>query len=303
MAKGMRDEFYFEGFENPTTTPTPDVVFDELLSRLTGAELKVLLYIIRRTYGFKKNIDPISLTQITSGIVTRDGRVLDKGTGLDRSSAIKAAKGLVEKGVVTVQKEKGEDGVNMVNVYGLRFRSSRPSATGVVEKNDYGSGKNPLGVVEKNHPQETVLQETVKQDFNLSKFEKVNTLEKEGAPLLQRRMAENGREQTEDKPYSETIAREVDRLTKLVLNDVAHLKANTTQALNLWKGSRLSEKEFISLLREARIITEEHSGKIKKKADNYFGMKNGAPYFFRVLRNLIVQYRRQNLHFTMKTMS
>ncbi len=43
----------FGGFDAPHYTQTPDVLFDELLPYLSEAELKVLLYIIRRTFGFR----------------------------------------------------------------------------------------------------------------------------------------------------------------------------------------------------------------------------------------------------------
>ena len=49
----------FPGFRSPNYTQVPDKVFDELLSELNLAELKVLLYIIRRTFGFKKSSDNI----------------------------------------------------------------------------------------------------------------------------------------------------------------------------------------------------------------------------------------------------
>src|SRR5215218_1498682 len=95
------DEFTFEGFESPTTTPVPDVVFDRLLSRLKEAELKALLYIIRRTFGFKKDRDPISFNQFLRGITTREGRVLDQGCGVkDRNTLRKALKSLEAKGIV-----------------------------------------------------------------------------------------------------------------------------------------------------------------------------------------------------------
>jgi hypothetical protein len=64
------DDFYFEGFDSPNTTPVPDVVFDRLLARLGEAELKALLYIIRRTFGFKRDRDPISFNQFLRGITT-----------------------------------------------------------------------------------------------------------------------------------------------------------------------------------------------------------------------------------------
>jgi hypothetical protein len=82
----------FRGFHSPNYTPVPDELFDELLSILSGAELKVLLYIVRRTFGFKKLHERISLSQIRRGITTRDGRVLDRGTGLSLSAAQDAIK-------------------------------------------------------------------------------------------------------------------------------------------------------------------------------------------------------------------
>src|SRR5947207_13946810 len=93
-----RTPFSFEGFANPTTTPVPDVVFDQFLSRLGEAELKALLYIIRRTFGFKKDRDPISFNQFLRGITTRDGRILDEGCGVkDRTTLSKALKSLDAK--------------------------------------------------------------------------------------------------------------------------------------------------------------------------------------------------------------
>lgn len=44
----------FFGFKSPNYTTVPDELFDILLPRLSGAELKVLLYIVRRTFGWKK---------------------------------------------------------------------------------------------------------------------------------------------------------------------------------------------------------------------------------------------------------
>src|SRR5260221_12425326 len=81
----------FEGFNIPNTTPVPDIVFDELLSELTGNELKVLLYIIRRTYGFGKNADAISLSQFRKGITTKDEKVLDRGCCIECNRTILVA--------------------------------------------------------------------------------------------------------------------------------------------------------------------------------------------------------------------
>nr|MDP9472985.1 replication protein [Chloroflexota bacterium] len=55
-----------------------------LMPQLSDAELRVLLYIVRRTFGFKREADAISLSQMVSGITTREGQVLDRGTGLSK---------------------------------------------------------------------------------------------------------------------------------------------------------------------------------------------------------------------------
>ena len=112
----------YRGFPRPNTTPTPDDLFDLFLPVLTHAELKVLLYIVRRTYGFKKSSDRISLKQICKGIITKSGKRLDSGTGLSRQGAITAVKSLEKRGLIVVERVKTEDGYNKVNVYRLRFR-------------------------------------------------------------------------------------------------------------------------------------------------------------------------------------
>lgn len=118
----------FKGFSRPNTTPTPDELFDIFLTELTHAQLKVLLYIVRRTYGFQKDSDSISLNQISSGIVIRKGKnkgkQLDRGAGITKRGAIKAVQELEKKGLIVVGRRKTEDGYNNVNIYQLRFKNS-----------------------------------------------------------------------------------------------------------------------------------------------------------------------------------
>src|SRR5213594_2906619 len=102
----MPNDFYYEGFSNPNGTIVPDDVFDVLAPQLSEAELRVLLYIVRRTFGFKKGSDDISLKQMVDGITTRDGKVLDRGTGLSKSAAARGVKGLVTKGIVTSKRNR-----------------------------------------------------------------------------------------------------------------------------------------------------------------------------------------------------
>src|SRR4051795_9527229 len=99
----------FRGFRSPNYTPVPDELFDELLVELSGAELKVLLYIIRRTFGFKKDSDNISLSQMLNGIETRDGLSLDRGTGLSKKTLLEALRSLEEKNVITTQRRQSPE--------------------------------------------------------------------------------------------------------------------------------------------------------------------------------------------------
>jgi hypothetical protein len=46
----------FPGFQFPTTTPVPDEVFEVLMPQLSGAELKVLLYICAEPLASRKTL-------------------------------------------------------------------------------------------------------------------------------------------------------------------------------------------------------------------------------------------------------
>jgi len=156
-------EFFYEGFTTPNGTFVPDDVFDVLAPRLSEAELRVLLYIVRRTFGFGKHADAISLKQLTEGITARDGRVLDHGTGMSRKGVIGGIKGLLGKGIINVNRRLDERGENQVNVYTLRFRE------GVVSGGNYGRYPTTPPPVTAGTPQEAVLQESVRQQHDATR--------------------------------------------------------------------------------------------------------------------------------------
>jgi hypothetical protein len=114
--------FYYEGFKMLNATPVPDDVFDLLAPRLEEGELRVLLYIIRRTFGFKKQSDDISLRQLVEGIRKRDGEVLDHGAGVSKSTAVRAIKGLVEKGIIAASRNCSAGRGYEPTTYALRFQ-------------------------------------------------------------------------------------------------------------------------------------------------------------------------------------
>lgn len=159
------DHYHFQGFDSPNYTQVPDQLFDVLMPLLSGAELKVLLYIMRRTFGFKKDSDSISFSQITAGIRTADGRQLDSGTGLSKSTAISAINGLEEKNVIKRVRSKKANGDHATTNYALNLRNgqvqkSNPPAEGLSENTTTPQSGNRTTLVRKSDKQETVPQDT-----------------------------------------------------------------------------------------------------------------------------------------------
>lgn len=136
--------FTFRGFRCPTYTMVPDELFDELLVELSGAELKTLLYIIRRTFGFKRDSDSISLSQMLRGIQTADGRTLDRGVGLSKPTLLQALRSLQEKHIIETQRQRSVERGDEPTVYALKFvldPRGQKSLPPPVRKSDHGGGQ------------------------------------------------------------------------------------------------------------------------------------------------------------------
>ncbi len=89
----------------PNFLQVPNAVIDELLPDLTGAELKCYLVVIRKTKGWNKESDNISINQFM------------KATGLSNSAVIKACESLVKYGLLVKEKGTRNTGVYAVNSY------------------------------------------------------------------------------------------------------------------------------------------------------------------------------------------
>ena len=256
----MPDDYVFRGFSKPTFTQVPDEVFDELMPRLSGSEFKVLMYIVRRTFGFKKDSDTISLTQMTDGIKTRDGRQLDRGCGLARSTAVTALTGLIEKGIISAARNQSEARGYEASTYTLRWADDpwSDSRTSPVRKS-----AQPL--VRESDPQETVDQQTVRQDLSKDTEPSVLISPKD------RRILEQ---------YLEDYARE--------LNDQAPLTSTVTRTAKLFASSGLAIDDFLRAMQLARETTQRNSGNIRAEAvGEGWGRKPKMPYFLAVLESIV----------------
>ncbi len=139
----------------PNSTQIPDVILDHWMAELSGAEFKVLLYIARRTYGFGKESDNISLNQMAAGIKRRDGTCLDQGTGLSRSGVKSACNSLIERGIlVRVNNRSEENRECEESTYRLNLYAA-PAGVGQ-KKAHLGQNSAQLGQVEAYPGQEEV---------------------------------------------------------------------------------------------------------------------------------------------------
>lgn len=257
-----RDDFQFRGFASPTYTTVPDELFDVLMPHLTDPELRVLLYIIRRTFGFKKTSDEISLRQMVEGITAKDGRVLDGGAGLSKASAARGLKGLAEKGIIVATRNRSAARGNEPTTYRLRFLEESP-----LSQTETSLSPNlRQALVSNRDTQQTVEQQTVEQEeIDISIGSRLRTFGDDDRTAIQ--------------PFIADLARE--------LNDQASLKASTTRAVKLYRSCGLNLDSFIDAMQEARRRTQERSASIQTAdTDGVWPRKRKMAYWFSVLEEL-----------------
>lgn len=69
-------------FAEPNTTQTPNEFFDFYMVGLTDDELRVTLYVIRHTLGYKKEWDRLAIAQFKDGVTNKAGKQVDWGCGI-----------------------------------------------------------------------------------------------------------------------------------------------------------------------------------------------------------------------------
>lgn len=77
------------------------MILESYWYQLTGAEQKILDFILRQTIGFQKTSDKISISQFVSGIGTNN-----RGAGVSTAQVPRVLKSLEEKGFIATRKTK-----------------------------------------------------------------------------------------------------------------------------------------------------------------------------------------------------
>jgi hypothetical protein len=139
----------FEGVYPPTFTQIPDDFLDWIAPFLTSGELRVALYMMRRTFGYKERAtgDNISVEQLCGGIIKRDGERLDCGTQLKRSAVLAAVKGLVAKHIVLAERQADSRG-SKPTFYRVNVRGPEKRTPASTNPNGRGAENHTTGVQE-----------------------------------------------------------------------------------------------------------------------------------------------------------
>lgn len=308
----------FQGFRSPNYTQVPDQLFDELMPDLSGSELKVLLYIIRRTYGFKRNSDTIALSQMLNGITKKDGTIQDRGAGVSKPSLLQALRSLQDQNIIIAERQESEKGGHSPTLYRVNEYSEPPGKETyppLVKKVNQGVD---LGVGQETSPrartrnltiqdtytQETVLQET---DIHNSNIRVAQPQENESANGQHHGRASTGANGFEtagnvlaspsqghvSRPRPETETEEWQAILQYMedfrrdLGDRASLKNTATRAHNLFLAYGRPLGSFLDKMYQARSLTQESSATITGTVTDSRGMTRKAKmaYFFAVLED------------------
>jgi hypothetical protein len=165
----------------PNTFQMPNVMIDQWLTELSGSEFKVAAYICRHTYGWNKESDGISLSQMMNGVRRRDGTYLDRGTGIkSKETLLTGLRSLEKQGRIRRDRRRSIERGDEPTVYRLVIVDEEPLEaelspgegaglkTGhpVGGKSDQGGGENfrPGGWAENPPTQNTLEQNTSLQN-------------------------------------------------------------------------------------------------------------------------------------------
>ena len=112
----------------PNSFIIPNSVVDELMADMSGVELKCYLFVVRKTKGWNKECDAISLTQFV------------KFTGSGKTAVVDALKNLVDLGLLVKK-----TGVRNTSVYAINsFGNQTSSESELVQKANSTSSESEL---------------------------------------------------------------------------------------------------------------------------------------------------------------
>lgn len=146
----------------PNSFIIPNSVVDELMADMSGVELKCYLFVVRKTKGWNKECDAISLTQFV------------KFTGSGKTAVVDALKNLVDLGLLVKK-----TGVRNTSVYAINsFGNQTSSESELVQKTNSTSSESELVTSsESEHTKNNNINTTTKNKNNNTRTAKTNVKE------------------------------------------------------------------------------------------------------------------------------
>lgn len=316
-----RDGKGFPGFDHPTANyyRMPNNWTDITAEINNIAELKVVEYILRHTwgyqeYGIKKHI---TIDEFVRGRRRQDGTRMDKGTGLSERAVRYGLQNALKDQLIE-EAVDDSDRARVKKYYSLRMKDT--AAENPAHRQKEGGGQDLQSGVQTLHPGVQSLpprgakaaprseKETKERHFKEMSSTRKDPSTKEGqerthpAPDTPGQSASPGLEAIGTTPQrrrgrspgSGTEEREVLRAYLAdyarELNDQATLTASISRAYNLYQQSKLDLGTFIGRLQEARSITQERTAAIQTRSGQStgsFASKAKMAYWFAVVEDLL----------------
>ncbi len=102
-----------KAIQEPNFFQCPNIIIDEYLKELSGSELKCFLFIVRKTKGWHKDFDAISISQF------------EEYTGLSNRAVIDACNSLVSRGFIF--QDVGQRGIKLFTLDCKKFTCEKSS--------------------------------------------------------------------------------------------------------------------------------------------------------------------------------
>lgn len=144
----------FDGFENPKEnySKLPHQLIKELHRFSSLAELKIVLYTLRHTWGYHDDYKKITLDEFENGRKERDGTRIDDGIGMTRPSIVDGIKRAIKDGFLFVHTDT-QDSARTKKYYSLTSKGLKNFTPDVKKFNT--SSKEILPRTEKDTEKET----------------------------------------------------------------------------------------------------------------------------------------------------
>jgi hypothetical protein len=285
----------FVGFYRPESNwwKMPNIMIDVLAYLDNASEIKVILYLLRHTWGYSEyeqfkhiTIDEFQhgrwCTNPQSGQLER----MDSGTGLCEQSVRNGLKAAIKHGFIETVVDD-HDRARIEKAYRLKMQPAAQRAaptSSAVEVQSLDPGVQTLDPRGLNFRPRTSNRKTLKKDTS-----KKDRDDSKGLSPLVSFSAEDAAgariagtvEATEEVPawltgYIADFSAE--------FHDMEHESSNLTRCARLYWKSGLDQEAFVTLLYQARQQTQQATRIRKRNAD---GSRNKMPYWFTCLERLL----------------